>query len=96
MWYALVRLFVIFGVLPRESVSGCVGCAVVAVILPAAWFDNWRAHRKSKNTMVCDRCNLVKSADGQLTCECGGQYVTLPEMKWIDRDPTEYLPRKSA
>ncbi len=94
LWYVLVRLFMIFGVLPRDSVSGYVGCAVIAVILPAAWFDNRRAQRKSESTLVCDHCNLVKSADGQLTCKCGGQFFTLAEMKWIDPAPIEHLPRK--
>jgi hypothetical protein len=96
LWYVLVRLFMIFGVLPRDAVSSCVGCAVIAVILPAAWYDNWRAQRESKNTLVCDRCNLVKVADGQLTCKCGGQYFPLAEMKWIDSAPTEPpLPTKA-
>jgi hypothetical protein len=96
LWYVLVRLFIIFGMLPRDSVSRCVGFAVIAVILSAAWYDNWRTQRKSKNTMVCDRCNLVKSADGQLTCKCGGQYFALNKMKWINPASTEHLPRKSA
>jgi hypothetical protein len=96
LWFILVRLFMIFGVLPRESVSTCVGCAVIAVILPAAWYDNWRTQRRSKSTLVCDRCNLVKLADGQPACNCGGQYFTLSEMKWIDPAPTGHLARKSA
>jgi hypothetical protein len=96
LWYFLVRFFTICGVLPRASVSGWVGCAVAAVILPAAWFDNRRAQRKSKNTLVCDRCNLVKGADGQLTCKCGGHYLPLAEMKWIDPAPTGHPSRKSA
>jgi hypothetical protein len=96
LWYVLVRLIMIFGVLPRDSVSVCVGCAVIAVILPAAWLDNRRQERKSKNTLVCDCCNLVKLADGQSACNCGGQYFTLAEMKWIDLASTEHLARKSA
>jgi len=96
LWFILVRLFTIFGVLPRDSVSLYVGCAVIAVILPAAWYDNWRTQRKSENTMVCDRCNLVKLADGQLTCKCGGHYYPVDKMKWIDAAPAGHLPRQSA
>jgi hypothetical protein len=96
LWYVLARLFMIFGVLPRDSVSGCIGCAVIAVLVPAAWYDNWRAQRKSKSILVCDRCNLVKSADGQPACKCGGRYFPLAEMKWIDPAPAGHPPRKSA
>ena len=96
LWYVLVRLFILFAVLPRDSVSGCVGCAVVAVLLPAAWLHNRRAQRDGKNTLVCDHCNRVKLADNQLRCECGGQYFTLAEMKWIERHPIEKRLQKSA
>jgi hypothetical protein len=95
LWYILVRFFMIFDVLPRDAVSECVACAVIAVILPAAWFDNWRTERKGKSTIICDRCNRVKAADGQLGCNCGGQYFTLAEMKWIDPAPTR-TDRQSA
>jgi hypothetical protein len=95
VWFIFVRLFMIFGVLPRDVVSGCVGGAVIAVILPAVWYDNWRTQRKSKGTLVCDRCNLVKAADGQLNCQCGGLYHSLDEMKWTDLATTNPA-RKSA
>lgn len=84
LWYLLVRLFTVFGALPRESVSGWVGCGVMALVLPAAWRDSRRSLRRSKNTMVCDRCNIVKSFDGEPACQCGGQYFALSEMKWVD------------
>ena len=95
VWFILVRLFMIFGVLPRDVVSGYVACAVIAVILPAVWYDNWRTQRRSQNTMVCDRCNLVKAADGQLNCKCGGLYHSLDEMKWIDLASTNPVQRSA-
>jgi hypothetical protein len=93
--YILVRLFGFLGVLPRSPVSGYICCAVIAVILPAAFWADGRAGRKSKNTLVCDRCNRVKLADGQLTCQCSGHYRTLDEMKWIDPAPARTA-RQSA
>jgi len=83
LWYVLVRLFMYFGGMPRESVSWAVGCAVVIVILPSSWLGYRQARRNSNNTLVCDRCSLVKLADGQRACECGGEYFALSEMKWI-------------
>jgi hypothetical protein len=83
LWYVLVRLFMYFGAMPRESVSWAVGCAVVIVILPASWLGYRQARRNGNDTLVCDRCNLLKLADGQRACECGGEYFALSEMKWI-------------
>src|SRR5277367_5181757 len=72
LWYSFVRLSVFFGLLPRNSVSIFIGCAVVAVLLPTAWHATSRARRQSERTTVCDRCNVVKTADDQRTCKCGG------------------------
>jgi hypothetical protein len=82
LWFVFVRLFVVFGKLPRDLVSSGVACAVFAVILPAAWYDNRRRRRKRNATLVCDVCNIVKVADGQLRCQCGGHYHCLADMKW--------------
>jgi uncharacterized membrane protein len=97
VWYLMVRLFVFIGVLSAHPISGYVGFGVIALILPAAWYENWRAHRVTRNTLVCDRCNLVKAADGRLGCDCGGQYHSLDEMKWVDADSTvRSLPQKPS
>jgi hypothetical protein len=92
LWYLLVRLFMVFGVLPRQSVSGWVGCGVIALMLPAAWYESQRARRKGLGTLVCDRCNLVKLADNRTTCKCGGQYFPLSEMKWTNSARAAQLP----
>jgi len=72
-----------FGVPLRNSVSGYVGCGVIAVLLPATWYANSQARRKGNRTMICSRCNVLKAADGEPNCNCGGRYLALPEMKWI-------------
>lgn len=38
--------------------------------------------RNFNKTVVCDRCNAVKTADGQSRCACGGDYHRLADMKW--------------
>jgi len=85
LWYGLLRLFMFSGLLPRHSISSDIGLAVIALILPAALFSNW--HKRALTT-VCDRCNALKTADDQPNCNCGGQYLTLPEMKWINSAPS--------
>jgi len=86
LWYCLVRLSMFLGLVSRSSVSVYVGCAVITVFLPAAWYST---RRKRSNTMVCDRCNALKTADDQPNCNCGGQYYPLTEMKWVSNASSE-------
>jgi hypothetical protein len=88
LWYGLVQLSIFLGLLSRNSLSGYIGCAVIAVVLPAAWYSNKRARHGRAGTMVCDRCNALKTSDDQPNCNCGGQYLILPEMKWINAAPS--------
>jgi hypothetical protein len=55
------------------------------VFLPSAWRASRQALAKGTGTVICDHCNTVKSADGQIKCRCGGCFRPLEEMKWIDR-----------
>ena len=84
LWYGLVRLAMAFGLLSPNSISGYIGCAVIALILPATWYSNRRARHKRAGTMVCDRCNALKTTDDQPNCNCGGQYLPLLEAKWVN------------
>jgi hypothetical protein len=94
IWYGLFLLFAFFGVMPKSSVSGYVGLAVGVLILPAAWFDSLRKQNNARNTLVCNGCNIVKSADGQLSCKCGGTFHPMDEMKWVE--PSRRRRRLSA
>lgn len=37
-------------------------------------------------TVICDKCNDLKSDDGNIKCKCGGKYVNITKMKWVDDD----------
>jgi hypothetical protein len=94
LWYGLLRLRPYFGRSLQDASVDLMGLALVGSIL-FVWRLSWQAHQKNKETLVCDRCNSLKSADGQLTCKCGGQYLTLLQMKWTapEKQPR---PPKSA
>ena len=36
------------------------------------------------NTMLCKMCNKVKLDDSIEDCECGGYFVNIKKMKWIE------------
>jgi hypothetical protein len=96
LWFILVRLLAVLGALPSGSISGAVACGVIALILPAAWLDHVRTQRKCEMTVICDHCNVVKLADGQPACPCGGRYVPLTEMKWVGPAPVGTHPAAKA
>jgi len=55
-----------------------------------AAFYFWPPFGKGKNaanstTLICPDCEKVKAADGNLVCPCGGRFVDIDEMKWIDK-----------
>ena len=35
---------------------------------------------------VCDKCNKLKAEDGILDCKCGGKFVFIDKMKWVNDD----------
>jgi hypothetical protein len=86
----------ILGVLPRGPISGFRVCSVIAIILPMVWLGSRRARGKGNETVVCDACNRVKLADEQPACTCGGRYVPLAEMNWVNPEGPGTALRKSA
>jgi hypothetical protein len=85
-WYLLSRLSLFFGRSLKDSTVDLMTISLIASIL-LVWRVSWQAHRKSRNTLVCEHCNALKSDDGDQTCQCGGQYFNLLEMKWTPPIP---------
>jgi len=60
-----------------------VASSVLAIFL-------WMILKKyGKNTLfsttyLCQRCYKVKTADKNYKCECGGEYIEIDKMKWIE------------
>ncbi len=38
----------------------------------------------SEPTLVCPKCDRVKAWDGFLPCQCGGRFVDIRTMKWVE------------
>ena len=36
------------------------------------------------STQVCTKCNKVKADDGIYICDCGGEYILITKMKWVE------------
>ena len=39
---------------------------------------------KEQKTVLCDNCGKVKYDDGKHQCDCGGQFVDIKTMKWVE------------
>jgi hypothetical protein len=40
------------------------------------------ANKGSTPTVVCPKCDTIKSPDGNFQCKCGGHFENIEEMKW--------------
>lgn len=40
--------------------------------------------------LVCPKCERTKENDGFLACSCGGHYVDIKTMKWVEDQPLSY------
>jgi hypothetical protein len=68
---------------PRGLAASLLSIALLGGLALLPWrFSRRRSHER-ENTLICHRCNRVKSADGRSVCPCGGKYFTLTEMKWV-------------
>jgi hypothetical protein len=39
-----------------------------------------------KTSLICEKCHKVKNYNEVYLCECGGDYIDLNKMKWIEGD----------
>ncbi len=37
------------------------------------------------SNLICNKCFTVKSNDGEKHCECGGKFIDLRKMQWVDK-----------
>jgi len=40
-------------------------------------------------TFVCDKCNKLISTSDKVQCECGGEFIPINKMKWINDDENQ-------
>lgn len=70
------------------------GAILTVLILGLVSLLGAERRRSLRHTVVCERCNCVKSSDGENKCTCGGNYFSLSEMKWsspsVDQPPSGF------
>jgi hypothetical protein len=56
--------------------------AILVLALCAGYWSR-RLRSDSRRVMICQKCNRVKTSDGQTQCNCGGTFSPLHQMKWV-------------
>jgi hypothetical protein len=58
--------------------------ALVSGIGVYFWYWLPRRNGRLPKVLVCPKCENVKRADGNSECTCGGRYVDLDTVKWVE------------
>lgn len=45
-----------------------------------------RGQKNNPERVICERCHDVKNDDGSLKCACGGRYIDINRLKWVDEE----------
>ena len=61
---------------------------IVCLIMGVVMYFALRKH-KQISSLICDKCGKIKRYDKIENCDCGGHFVFLEEMKWIEDEETE-------
>ncbi len=51
-----------------------------------ALYPNLKNLFQRRKPMICPECDKTKDDDGQLSCECGGVFYEIKNMKWVEED----------
>ena len=73
------HLYLIFPI----SMLGIV-LAIFALFMKKAEISDKRKGFNPVSTQVCTKCNKVKADDGIYICDCGGEYILITKMKWVE------------
>jgi hypothetical protein len=69
--------------MPRLVPDALRKVAMVGLALGLAyWVHRWRANRD--RTVVCPKCHRIRINDGQTHCQCGGKFLGLEDMQWVE------------
>ena len=81
-WPRLLVLACVVAVLAASIAYGLQRLLRTKVVPSISDFDP-SVPRKA-DTVICDRCHGVKQRDGELACQCGGQFDDFDNWTWID------------
>jgi len=65
---------------PKRLPFALVGGVIAALVV--YWFDLSRV--ALHKFLVCPKCEARKDDDGLLECSCGGRFIQMEDLKWVE------------
>jgi len=83
--------------IPRLVPDALRKVAVAGLVLGAGYWV-YRRRENRDRTVVCPKCHRLKINDGQTQCQCGGKFLDLDEMTWVESGghPENQPPRQDG
>lgn len=69
--------------LPEILLVGLI-LSVVVLLLQMLLKKNFLDKNDNITTVICDKCNDKKTDDANYSCKCGGTFINIKKMKWIE------------
>jgi hypothetical protein len=66
------------------AVGARIGMTLVCVAFLAGWKSRLQWRRERESVRICECCNAVDPIGSDASCKCGGEYVSLSSMKWVE------------
>ena len=61
---------------------------LISLLSGLCWYFYERNFRQV-SSLLCDSCGKIKRFDKKKDCDCGGHFVFLDDMKWIDNNENQ-------
>ena len=68
----------------QGSVPGWIVGPLVVAGIATVWLLSRYRNERRVITLVCPKCQSVKASDNHLECKCGGKFVDLRSVKWVN------------
>lgn len=59
-----------------------IGLSVLVYLLQLTLRINFLTEKEK--VVICEKCNNKKVNDGNFICDCGGSFISITDMKWIE------------
>ena len=67
-----------------ESFEKVIFLSIFLFLILYAWQLLTKKPIGEKRMLICLQCNRIKNFDNDFHCECGGQFVNLYEVEWVE------------
>lgn len=60
------------------------GLAALPFAFVVFWYERRKQSGRNKKTTICPKCDTIGEGNPGASCHCGGSYVLLSTVKWVE------------